>query len=147
MSKQKEKKLTGEISPAQYRDSLTNVELLEIYLVKSTVEINKDLLSADSIPSIDIKDKFKFLNGKKETNISVEYKLKAFDKNKKTDILNISAEYTVLLQTKENLSDEFWEIYQKATLPLIIWPYLREYIQSTTSRMNIPPLTLPMLIR
>jgi hypothetical protein len=25
------------------------------------------------------------------------------------------------------------------------WPYFREYVQSTVSRMNLPPLTLPLL--
>jgi preprotein translocase subunit SecB len=26
-----------------------------------------------------------------------------------------------------------------------IWPYWREYVQTTTSRLGLPPLTLPVL--
>jgi preprotein translocase subunit SecB len=68
--------------------------------------------------------------------------------NKSDDlILSITGSYEILLITDGDIPKSFWNVYKSITLPLKIWPYFRELVQNITSRMNIPPLTLPILYK
>ncbi len=44
----------------------------------------------------------------------------------------------------KKLSDDFYKIFLNFTLEIIVWPYIRELIQSFISKMNLPPLVLPI---
>lgn len=45
------------------------------------------------------------------------------------------------------MTPEYFAIYSQVSLPINIWPFFRELVHATTSRMNIPPLTLPLVKR
>jgi len=49
----------------------------------------------------------------------------------------------LLLKSKEKFTDEFFDVYKEVSLKLNTWPYFREFVNNITSRMNIPPLTIP----
>lgn len=143
--------MTGVISPAQYKNYLSKSELLEISLIKSSSNLVWEKLSIESTglgnPIINLEDKYKYASKKNLYIITAKWQLTAkFDKDK-DNFLNIMAIYNVILGKKDELPKEFWTIYKNATLPLIVYPYFREFIQNITSRMNIPPLTLPIIIR
>lgn len=54
-----------------------------------------------------------------------------------------AAEYTV--PTMEGLSEEDFKAFGELNGIYNVWPYWREYVQSLTTRMGFPPLTLPVL--
>jgi len=76
-----------------------------------------------------------------------EWKLSSDFANEKLFFLKVTSKFKVVLSIEDKLPEEFWEIYLNTTLPLIVFPYFREFVQSTTQRMNIPPLTLPILFK
>lgn len=47
-------------------------------------------------------------------------------------------------QTEKEFSDGFFDAFKNSTLLTIAMPMAREFIISTMSRMNVPPLTLPI---
>lgn len=98
-------------------------------------------------PQISISDDIKRSKRKDHIQISAQWQLAAkFEKDDK-NFMDINASFNVLLLCKSSLPNNFWKIYNKSTLPLIVYPYFREFVQNMTARMNIPPLTLPILFR
>ncbi len=47
-------------------------------------------------------------------------------------------------KTCEDLSPKALEEFARQNAPFHVWPYWREYLQSTTSRAKLPSFTLPM---
>lgn len=143
--------MAGEISPSQYHKYLKNTKLLEISLIKSSSNLVREKLAVESFglenPIIDLEDNYKFTSKNDIYIITVQWQLTAKFEKDKDNFLDITAVYSVILGKKNELPKKFWDIYKKATLPLIVYPYFREFIQNITSRMNIPPLTLPILFR
>lgn len=50
-----------------------------------------------------------------------------------------------LLPNASDVSDEVLEEFARVNGAFNAWPYFREYLQSTSARMNLPPLVLPVL--
>jgi hypothetical protein len=60
----------------------------------------------------------------------------------------ISAIYCAqyVIRPDAEISEEEKEEFGKVNAPYHVWPYWREYAQSTCNRMNLPVSTVPMLI-
>ena len=132
------------ISPEEYRKILNGIDLKNILLkeVKASIE-HKNF--SENI-KISIKDKASYKNEEDELVITHTYTLTAKGKAKKP-ALKISGTYIVVFESNNEINDGFFNIYKETSLPLNVWPFFRELVNSTTSRMNIPPLTLPLLKR
>jgi preprotein translocase subunit SecB len=139
------------ITPEEYRKLQSNIDLVEISLFNSTSSLILDsvntLLSAEETPFIKLNDSANVLENEKAAHIINKWSLTAKFKESGTSFLNIKAEYSITLAKTEKMSKEFWNIYKNTTLHIIVYPYFREFVQSLTSRMNIPPLTLPILFK
>ena len=61
--------------------------------------------------------------------------------------LLIQAEYVLdyTVDSKEDVGDEHIDAFSRINGVYNVWPYWREYVQSTTVRLGAPPLTLPLL--
>lgn len=51
---------------------------------------------------------------------------------------------TYALSSKQDLSEENYEAFGQRNAVYNAWPYWREFVQSTTVRMGLPALTLPV---
>lgn len=61
------------------------------------------------------------------------------------DILcEFGALYTLDLDEDESASDEELAAFSESSGQLGLWPYAREYVQSATSRLGLPALTIGM---
>lgn len=62
-------------------------------------------------------------------------------------LLHIDAEFLLDYEAKslDGLSEENFDAFGKINGIYNAWPYWREYVQSTTVRLCLPPLTLPAL--
>jgi len=134
----------NKISPEEYRKILDGIELQNIILKSSKSNVNHDLISENLVVSFTDKASFELI----EDGFVVEnkYVISAKNKEKKT-VLKIEGIYIVIFKSKTEITDEFFSIYKDISLPLTVWPFFREFVYSITSRMNIPPLTLPLLKR
>lgn len=67
-------------------------------------------------------------------------------KNART-VFKISASFHLVYELPSELKPDRSEILAFAQTNAVYnaWPYWREFVQSMTSRMNVPPLTLPLL--
>jgi preprotein translocase subunit SecB len=63
------------------------------------------------------------------------------------EMLRVAAKYGAIynLKTKEQFEDEIISKFSQFVGLNVIWPYWREFVQTMTSRMGLPPLTLPLV--
>jgi preprotein translocase subunit SecB len=138
------KSTNPKMSPKEYNAILAQVELQDISLEECSAKIRKDRI-AKSL-KVSIKDRISFEEQSEDLLwINHNYELVACSDSKKNFALKISGLFRLGYSSKAPLSEAFLEIFLKHSVPMHTWPYFRELVQNMTQRMNIPPLTLPLL--
>jgi hypothetical protein len=82
-----------------------------------------------------------------DLGISVGYKEDhEFDKDSSGDPIKISATFLLLYSIEsDGLSQREIEAFVSTMALEHVWPYWREYVQSMTTRMGFPAMTIPIL--
>ncbi len=131
------------ISPEDYKIILQGLDLISISLKESKTFLNTDINPPTEL-NIQIKDEANY-KVKEEGIVFVfqKYQIDARKPQSKTRFFQLEVTFLVKVFSKENFTEEFFDVYKNISLHLNTWPYLREFVNQTTSRMNVPPLTLP----
>lgn len=131
------------ISPEDYKKILQGLDLISISLKESKTFLNTDINPPTEL-NIQIKDEANY-KVKDEGIVFVfqKYQIDARKPQSKTRFFQLEVTFLVKVLSKENFTEEFFDVYKNISLHLNTWPYLREFVNQTTSRMNVPPLTLP----
>jgi len=132
------------ISPEEYGRILKHIELRDIYLTETKAKIDE----AYKAPRLElaVKDKSTFEADNNQLKVISRYTFTAKGEDKEKPFLQITAVYRLLFSIKEGVkvTQDFFDVFQQLSLGIIVWPYFREFVQGLISRMNLPPLTLPM---
>lgn len=137
------------ITPEEYNNILKSLELKSISLIESGFKISDENNIAGKVNlkmsdkySYDTKDdiiifhaSFKFTGSKDNTESS-----------KKSPLFSLTGKYSVIYSKCDEIqiTNDFFEVFKEISLSMIVWPYIREYIQSTIVRSGLPPFTLPV---
>lgn len=142
----KRKKEKEAISKKEYEDILNGLELEEISMVDGKFSLKNEELSPES--NLKISEKFSYeMSSGGAIIIYHSYKLSVINKKTRRKSLGIECTLCVNYSSKKEFTQEFFEIFKDLNLPVNTWPFFREYVFNVTSRMYIPPLTLPLLKR
>ena len=133
----------AKIKPELYKKILKGLELRKIYVKNFKGQIDLDVIRKVTVVIISSTADF-VAKDKNEVEISQKWDIVAKKKGSQSEYLMISVTYCVVLHSKEEFTKDFFEIYEKTSLPFNVWPFVREFVNSMTARMNIPPLTLPL---
>lgn len=137
------------ISPEQYRELLEGLGLENINLVECHAEINHDILWGEASQMTPVRvglEQGVVRWEQKDDTLTFWHGYQLRGKVKRKQVLRVEAIYLVRYTTKQPVSAEFVHIFQQSTLILTTYPYFRELVDSTTRRMGIPPITLPMIL-
>lgn len=58
----------------------------------------------------------------------------------------IKVVFCVTYESETPMNDDYFEIFKTRNLPLNTWPYFREYIHNSLSRMGWPPFIAPAFV-
>ncbi len=130
------------IDPKEYARILEALELKNLYLEKGSFNVNREQLKGSL--TLNIKDTFFYRSAESGIEIVAEYTLMGKNKEKKSAI-RLKATFVLQYETPEEITNEFFDVFKEVSLPFIVWPFVREYVYSITSRMYVPPLTLPQI--
>ena len=134
----------SKISPKEYNHRISKTELLSISLIESNVKLEKGKLPGGL--ELKIEDETSYKNTKKGFADALhQYHVEATLKKK--PFFEIMVKFCIELQCETPIDKEFFDIFSKVTLPRMTFPYLREFVSNVTGRMNVPPVTLPMIRR
>ena len=80
--------------------------------------------------------------------VFLAFKLRGFplEGKKKEPDLVIEATFLIIYRAKSlvGLKQDNFEAFAKTNGVYNAWPYWREFVQNTVTRMNLPPLTIPV---
>jgi len=132
------------LEPKVYKEKLHKVELLSISLDSFSAKVNRDKIGNSMKTSVkdtrtyDIKE-----NG--DVVFLHSFELINTEKLKKDYGIKINCTFSLCFSSKEELTRDFWDIFSAVNLHINTWPFFREFVQNTTQRMSVFPLTLPLL--
>jgi hypothetical protein len=83
----------------------------------------------------------------KRVSVVARFRLFAQGKSADSPLLRVDAEFLVEYEIKslEGITKENLDAFGRMNGIYNVWPYWREYVQSTTVRLGLPPLTMPVL--
>lgn len=129
------------ITPEEYRKVLAGIQLREVYLKSSSFDVNREKFGQNIDVKIDSSADYK----KQDDNVNIFHSYKLRASKGKNSVVKIDCTFSIIVSSSEKFTDEFFDVYKNTSLNMSIWPYFRELVQNFTSRMNIPPLTLPLI--
>jgi len=129
------------MEPKEYNKLLKHINISNVILkeIKSTlhkfsIDEKAKLEFEESAHVVELTDDI--------ANIEISYSLKAIAKRRRIFVIN--AKYIVVFGSDRPIPKEFFDIYNEISLPLQTFPYFRELVNSTISKMGLPPLILPL---
>lgn len=133
------------ISPAEYRDFLSQLDLEDIELIKGTIERNRT-------PGPDAKLTYKQRVTKVEYLLvdggfqaTLHYLVKFGEEGVKEPFGLIRVAFSATYASDKPMTDEIFDVFSELNLTTNVYPFVREFVNSATSRMGLPGLVLPML--
>lgn len=130
------------LSPEEYNEILKSIQLSVIGLDSSRTELRRGLI--DEGMNISVTNESEFSNEKTGFSAKIHLKLTANNDDKK-QVLKMEASYYVFFEASADITEDFFEIYKSHGLIMNVWPFFREFVFDHTSKMNIKPLTLPLI--
>lgn len=139
------KKAPEKISREAYNKILHGLELLDIYLQSCSCNLKVANLSLVKGLSAEVKDKATYEVQDDSITVTHTFNLMGKQEGAKDYLFKISAAFDVLYKSTEPFNNDFFEVFKRTSLVLNTWPFFREFAQSLTQRMGIPPVTLPLV--
>jgi len=140
-------KKKSKIGKKEYIEIIGKIKLNGMYLKSSASEIDRDslflhkkeghLINIQDEPSMTVRE-----DG--TVDVFHKYCLEILSKDKKP-VGKIECVFCLNYSPASCFTADFFEEFKKANLHLNTWPFFREFVFNTAARMNIPPITLPLL--
>jgi preprotein translocase subunit SecB len=132
------------IKPEIYRKILQGINI-------ENISIKKAMFDCKTIPedtlNINVESTATFANVNDQTfTVQLNYILNGKTEDNKGK-LEIKCEYELVYSTTQPVDDSFFDIFKDIHLQTAAWPFFREFVYSMTSRMYLPPFTLPLIKR
>ena len=134
-----------EISPEEYGEFLQSVELKKVYLSDAKVK-RKRTPAPEAVLTFEQKaGKGKFSNVEDGFSATFELHVVLLEDDDEEPFGDIKVTYTAEYSSEKKMTKKIFEVFEYYNLPLNLYPYVREYVHTTTNRMGMPTLILPML--
>lgn len=138
------------ITPEKYSSILTSIELDNISLSNASIKVFELAPNGGNI-DLDFKDKYSFSCSENKVCFVASFKLEGNIKRSENEVhklFSVSGEYNIKYNKANDIevTTDFFDVFRDISLPVIIWPYFREYIQNMVVRAGLPPFTLPARI-
>lgn len=132
------------ISPEEFRKILDGIDLKSISLQESRAYLNPEIKIPQNITSKISEEANYKIRDSGIVDIFQKYKVDARQPKSKSRYIQIEITFLVRIASDLEFTEDFFEVYKSINLHLNTWPYLREFVNQATARMNVPPLTLPL---
>jgi preprotein translocase subunit SecB len=144
---------TAEQTEISWKSAIKVADRVELQTVKLLeCDCKQTATCPDGKKAFNIEDTVQTEIDKEHNNIGVfiKFALKAFgegvEQKKENSFLGIEATFLLLynINNMEGLDDGAFHSFAELNGTYNAWPYWREFVQSVTSRMQLPPLTIPV---
>jgi preprotein translocase subunit SecB len=131
------------MSPKQYLNALTQIEVQRIGFQEICSKLHVENFAEGEI-TVEVKNQVEIQPDEKNgTFLAIDiYTVSGLVKGK--PLFEIKLRIIVAIHSKVTSDKEFIEIFERNTLKVITYPYVRHEVQDLTSKMGLPPFIMPM---
>ncbi len=133
------------ITPEEYGEFIKGIELKDVYLSSSKIKRLRE-------PDLDALLRYGPKRGKSKYGKSGDgfygtfnFHVDLLEEGDETPFGEINVTFVVSYVSEKRMTQKIFDIFQDYNLPLNAFPYVREYIHTTTHRMGMPALILPTM--
>ena len=123
------------------------VQIKDVALVAVTAKYEPSNAPSPGVINTNVRTESVIDSVKNTLVVTVMFSLQAHHKDTpKVDFLSLDTVFRLVytLESVKGISQEQVDAFGQANGVFNAWPYWREYVQSTTVRMGLPPLVLPV---
>jgi preprotein translocase subunit SecB len=131
-------------SISDYKRDLKKIRLDQVFFIEFNSKLNIDELSASDSITMDSKNSVQVLDNSDNNSFAIIDKYEFTGTSKKKQVLEISMKIMAVFEYDKELGSSFIKLFEKNTLKLITYPYVRQAVQDITQKMGLPPLVLPI---
>lgn len=137
---------TPSVDKKEYRQFIGGLQLKDVSVRRSSTHRIARTIDMSRKVDVNINDKASFTMPEESIcDIVQAYALHLSYQGEKTPLVTIECEFDVVYRVSKPMTDAYFEIFKKTSLPLNTWPYWREFVHSSFGRMGLPPFILPVL--
>lgn|SRR5574341_186834 len=133
-----------------YEKFLPELKLVGLRLIRSSSRIDpleyRDLVlreKQNAVMSIELA--YKLVQARDDSfSTTASLTLKIQEERGKSVPLLIKCTYDVHFHSSSPVRREFVRRFTDSDLRIVVWPYFRQFVSDLTSRMGIPPVTIPL---
>ncbi len=137
-------------SPEEYGAFVKGLELTRVRMVRSQVEAPYPISDASTV-SIGLERDTQFLMHEETSSFEAlsRFDLTFDEEGADEPVGTISVTYSFLYEgdmiDEEVDLDPYFEIFADVSLPVNVWPFVREFVHNASSRVDWPKLDLPLV--
>jgi preprotein translocase subunit SecB len=133
-----------EIDKKRYQKFVEGLRLLDIRIISYKAMVDENFQPPALIALKRTADFKKSKDGM--FSVYLDYNLNGTKEGKKKSGVSISATYKLIYKSDMPITDEIFKVFSQTSLRIQVWPYFRQLVQETTSRMGLmPPLILDVI--
>jgi hypothetical protein len=130
--------------PSPYFEFIKQLDIDQVRLHDSEVRDLRPVSKVGGTYEIQISRKAKHETCEGGFRVLETFILDGIDAKSKEKALMLSVTFLVVYSSKVTLDDKMFDQFEKTNLTVHTWPYFREYVQNSFSRMGIPMVVAPV---
>jgi len=136
------------VSPKEYREFIKGVELLGIIVKESQARRLADTIDLSRRVDLNTNERAEFkMNAGNTCVVQHHYDLSMNYTGERDKLLEVQCTFELGLRVASPMTKDYFGVFAQVNLPVNTWPYFREFVHSTVSRMGLPPVVLPLVKR
>ena len=142
--------MAEKVTSKQYSKELENIKIKDLRFLEVSSKIFLENFAPEE-SKVGIKTSLKNkVEIQKSDDLKIfagldNYELEGTVSEKK--IVEIKLKVMIVFESKKNVDEKFLQTFEKNSLKIFIYPYIRQIIQDLTTKMGLPPLILPIWTR
>ncbi len=142
------KEARPKVSPKEYREFIKGVELRGIIVKASQARRLADIVDLSRRVDLNTNERAEFrMTDGNTCVVQHHYELSMIYNGEKDRLLEVQCTFELGLRVASPMTKDYFDIFARVNLPVNTWPYFREFVHSTISRMGLPPVVLPLVKR
>ena len=129
----------------QYNDLINQLEMKDIVINKASFEtLDYDYVPSDKRTEVKWRTSASYKNMENELRVFQRYNVTISDFKEKAAKAKLTFVFLIVYQSKINMDDKYFDIFKGVNLTLNTWPYFREFVHDSVTRMGWPPFIAPL---
>lgn len=140
-------KKKNQVTPEEYSEFIEGLNLIQIRLKSSKIDTYADSFDIGEVDlEITRENSYESIDGGAAFKAFQTLELGITNKKDKEEVIGtLEAVFCLDFTTDIPINSDYFQIFASHNLTFNLWPYWREFVQSSMSRASWPQLTVPLL--